>query len=340
MLPNPVEILITLPFEQALINRLSGISPRLRFISSKARKPEDIPPDLWAKAEVLYTNTILPAPELAPQLRWVQLHWAGVDHAIQHPLLQRPGLVATNLSGASASQMGEFVVMMLLALGHHLPLLAGYQQRGEWPSSRWEQLRPVELRGSTVGIVGYGSIGRQVARLLQSFGARVLATKRDVLHPADTGYIAEGLGDSSGDFVYRLYPPQALRSMLKECQFLAVTVPLTEHTRGLLGAEELAALPEGACLVDVSRGGVIDHAALLTALTSGRLRSAALDVFPEEPLPASSPLWKLPNVILTPHISGFSSAYDERAVELFAENLNRYLSNLPLYNRIFPEHGY
>jgi phosphoglycerate dehydrogenase-like enzyme len=133
LLPNPFDILITLPFEHDLINRLSGISPRLRFISSKARKPEDIPPDLWAKAEVLYTNTILPAPELAPQLRWVQLHWAGVDHAIQHPLLQRPGLVATNLSGASASQMGEFVVMMPLALGHHLPLWLPAAR--QWPSS-------------------------------------------------------------------------------------------------------------------------------------------------------------------------------------------------------------
>ena len=105
-------------------------------------------------------------------------------------------------------------------------------------------------------------------------------------------------------------------------------------------AAELASLPYGACLVDTSRGGIVDHTALVEMLTSGHLRGAALDVFPEEPLPPSSPLWKLPNVILTPHISGFSSAYDERAVDLFAENLNRYLANLPLYNRIDPENGY
>jgi phosphoglycerate dehydrogenase-like enzyme len=337
---NPVEVLITLPFEEPLISRIKDVSQRVHLNLVKARKPEDIPAETWAKTEVLYTNTVLPAPEQAPQLRWIQFHWAGVDHAISNPLLTRPGLVATNLSGASASQMGEFAVLMLLAVGHNIPVLASLQQRAEWPSSRWEQFRPVELRGSTLGIIGYGSIGRQTARLLQNFGVRILATKRDALHPDDPGFIVEETGDPQGDLVHRLYPPQALRSMLKECQFVLVAVPLTPQTRGMVGKEELAALPAGACLVDISRGGVVEHAALVEALTNGHLRAAALDVFPEEPLPADSPLWKLPNVILTPHISGFSSAYDERAVDLFIENLNRYLAGLPLFNRIQPELGY
>lgn len=340
MTSNPVEVLITLPFEETLLNRLKSVSPRLRFTVHKARKPEDIPAEIWAKCEVLYTNTVLPDPEKAPLLRWVQLHWAGVDHAFHHPLLRKSGLIATHLSGASASQMAEFILMQLLALGHHMPTLYAYQQRGVWPADRWGQFQPLELRDSTVGIVGYGSIGRQTARLLVAFGARVLATKRDVLHPEDTGYIPEGMGDPKGDFVHRLYPPQALRSMFKECHFVVITVPLTEQTRGLIGAEELAALPPGAYLVDVSRGGVVDHRALIHALTSGHLAGAALDVFPEEPLPADSPLWKLPNVILTPHIAGFSPHYDRRAVDLFAENLTRYLANLPLYNCINLETGY
>jgi phosphoglycerate dehydrogenase-like enzyme len=340
MMTNLVEVLITLPFEESLVSRLNSVSPRLRVTVHKARKPEDIPDEVWARAEVLYTNTVLPAPEKVPQLRWVQLHWAGADHAVDHPLLQKGSLAATNLSGANASQMAEFILMLLLALGHNLPTLNIHQQRGVWPANRWGQFQPHELRGSTVGIVGYGSIGRQVARLLISFGANVLATKRDVLHPEDQGYIPEGLGDAEGNFVHRLYPPQALRSMLKECDDVVITVPLTERTRGLIGAEELAVLPAGARLVDVSRGGVVDHAALIQALTSNRLSGAALDVYPEEPLPADSPLWKLPNVILTPHIAGFSPHYDERAIDLFAENLNRYLSNQPLYNRINLENGY
>jgi phosphoglycerate dehydrogenase-like enzyme len=160
------------------------------------------------------------------------------------------------------------------------------------------------------------------------------------MHPEDTGYIPEGLGDPNGDYVHRLYPPQAIHSMLKECDFVIVTIPLTPTTRNLLGPTELAVLKPTAYLVDIGRGGVIDQAALIAALREHKLAGAALDVFPEEPLPADNPLWKLPNVILTPHIAGYSSAYDARAVALFAENLTRYLAGLPLYNQINLEKGY
>jgi phosphoglycerate dehydrogenase-like enzyme len=185
-----------------------------------------------------------------------------------------------------------------------------------------------------VGIVGYGSIGRQTARLLQTFGATVLATKRDIRHPEDTGYTVEGLGDSAGDLVNRLYPPQALGSMLKECDYIVVTLPRTKETRGLLGSKELATFKPGAFLVDISRGEIVDHNALIPLLRERKIAGAALDVFPVEPLPADNPLWKLPNVILTPHIAGFSAKYDERAAELLAHNLHRYLEELPLYNRL------
>jgi phosphoglycerate dehydrogenase-like enzyme len=230
--------------------------------------------------------------------------------------------------------MAEHAMMMLLALGHHLPDAFAHQKRADWPSGRWELFNPHELRGSTVGIIGYGSIGRQIARVLQTFGAMVLATKRDIRHPEDTGYTLEGLGDPDGDLVNRLYPPQALCSMLKECDYVVVTLPRTTATRGLLGAEELAAFKPGAYLVDISRGEIVDHNALIPLLREHKIAGAALDVYPVEPLPADSPLWKLPNVILTPHIAGFSPHYDARAVELFAQNLHRYLEELPLYNRL------
>jgi phosphoglycerate dehydrogenase-like enzyme len=289
---------------------------------------------VWKRLEVLYTNRVLPRPEQAPHLRWIQFHWAGLDHALKEPILQREGMNITNMSGASASQMAEHAIMMMLALGHHLPDIFTHQKKADWPSGRWELFAPHELRGSTVGIIGYGSIGRQIARILQVFGATVLATKRDVLHPEDTGYILDGLGDPGGDLVNRLYPPQALCSMLKECDYVVVTLPRTTATRGLLGAEELLSIKPTAFLVDISRGDVVDHTALIPLLREHKIAGAALDVYPVEPLPADSALWKLPNVILTPHIAGFSPHYDQRAVDLFIQNLQRYLEGLPLYNRL------
>jgi len=335
-----VEILLTLPFPEELINQIRGVSPKLNVNVCAASEAKDVPSELWEKTEVLYTHRVLPAPDQAPHLHWVQFHWAGIEHILDAPILKMPEVVATHLSGASVSQMGEFAIMMMLALGRHLQDAMAYQKRTEWPKDRWEKFVPVELRGSTVGIVGYGSIGRQIARLSQALGATVLATKRDNMHPEDDGYIIDGLGDPKGELVHRLYPPQALRSMLKECDFILVTVPLTNETRAMISTEELGVLKPSAYLIDISRGGVIDHEALILALREKRIAGAALDVFPNEPLAADSPLWKLPNVIITPHIAGFSPQYDQRATNLFCENLHRYLAGLPLYNRIKLERGY
>lgn len=340
MMEEPIDVLITVPISEDLINRLLAISPRLRIRQMKAGKAEEISPAVWLTVEVLYTARVLPPPELAPNLRWIQFHFAGVDHAREAPILREPGVVATTMSGASASQVAEYVLMMLLAFGHRLPDLMDHQRRGVWPKDRWERFSPQELRASTVGIVGYGSIGRQVARLLYPFGAKVLASKLDARHPEDRGYFIEGLGDASGDFLHRLYPAEALRSMARECDFLVVCVPLTPKTQGLIDAEVFEAMKPTAYLIDISRGGVVNHADLIAALKDHRLAGAALDVFPEEPLPADSPLWKMPNVIVTPHISGNTPFYDRRAVELFAANLRRYLSGEPLLNQVNLELGY
>lgn len=331
---DPTEILITLPFSDELMKKITDVSPRIVVENIVARKGDDINDEVWKKVEVLYTNRALPTPEQAPRLRWIQFHWAGLDHALEEPILRREDMNITSMSGASASQLAEHALLMMLALGHHIPELFAQQRKAEWPSGRWELFTPHELRGSTVGIVGYGSIGRQIARLLQTFGAKVLATKRDIRHPEDTGYTVEGLGDPPGDLVNRLYPPQALGSMLKECDYVVVTLPRTKETRGLIGGKELAALKPGAYLVDISRGEIVDQNALIPLLRERKIAGAALDVFPVEPLPADSPLWKLSNVIITPHIAGFSAEYDERAAELFAQNLHRYLEELPLYNRL------
>lgn len=340
MTNRPVEVLITLPFAEPLVQKLRNVSPRLKISVYKPRKAEDIPDDIWRSAEILYTSRVLPRPDQALSLRWIQFHWAGVDHALDASIMKKPELQITSLSGAAASQMAEFAVMMMLNLGRHMPLAFNLQRLTEWPNDRWERFAPLELRDSTVGIVGYGSIGRETARLLTAFGAHVLAAKRDAMHPEDSGYTQEDRGDPTGDYVRRLYPIQALRSMLKECDFVVVAVPLLATTRGLIGAPEFAAMKPGAYLVDISRGGVTDMDALISALREEKIAGAALDVYPQEPLPPDSPLWRLPNVLLTPHVAGFSPHYDERAVALFSENLMRYLAGLKLYNEVDLVRGY
>ena len=335
-----IEVLVTIPFQEYQIAQLKEISPRLRVQVLPVRKPEEIPPDVLARAEVLYTDRVLPAPELLPNLRWVQFHYAGVDFAVDAPLLKKPDLLVTTLSGAAAPQMAEYALTMILALGHRMLDLQYAQNRAEWPRDRWERFRPAELRDSTVGIVGYGSIGREIARLVRAFGARVLAAKKDAMHPADSGYTIPGLGDPTGDLFHRLYPAQALRSMMKECDFVVIAVPLTPETRGMIGAAELAVMKPSAFLVHIARGGVVDQNALISVLQERKIAGAALDVFPEEPLPSNSPLWRLNNVLLSPHIAGISTRYDERAMHLFVENMKRYLNNAELLNRFDLHRGY
>jgi phosphoglycerate dehydrogenase-like enzyme len=335
-----IEALTTIPFPESVMQRLKEVSPHLHLTMHPAQKVEDISADQWKDIEILYTDLLVPDLALAPNLRWIQYHYAGIDFLQGTPLLQKPELIITSMSGASAIQEGEYILGMMLALGHRMPELFQNQSRHEWPTDRWEKFTPFELHGTTVGLVGYGSIGREVARMLQPHNVKVLAVKRDVMHPVDTGYTIEGHGDPEGNLFHRLYPVQAIKSMISECDFVVVSLPLTPETRGLIGAEELKAMKPGAYLIVVSRGGIVDEAALLEALTEKRLAGAALDVFAKEPLPAENPLWKLPNVILTPHVSGFSPKYKERAGMMFAENLDRYLHGEPMLNKFDPERSY
>jgi phosphoglycerate dehydrogenase-like enzyme len=337
---EPIEVLITLPLADNLVQQIQAISPRLHISVYPVRKSKEIPASVWSKTEIFYTLDILPDANLAPQLRWVQFFSAGIDHAINQPVLQNQDLTITTMSGAGTPQTAEFAVTMLLALGHQLQNFHVNQRKAEWDKPFWDTWSPVELRNSTIGIVGYGSVGREVARLLQPFNVRILATKRDVMHPHDSGYMPKGIGDPEGHFFTRLYPPQALKSMLKECDFVVITVPLAADTENLISKEELDAVKPGAYLVLISRGRVIDFVALQNALQDGKLAGAALDVFPEEPLPSNSPFWKMPNVIITPHIASSSSRYDERANDLFCENILRYLKGISLLNKIDPIHRY
>ncbi len=340
MSETTIEVLMTLQYPPEQVARLKALSSRLNITILPAIKPEEIPAEVWARTEVLYTDRVLPTAAQAPNLRFIQFHYAGVDSAADAPILRKPDLIAATLSGAMSAQVAEYSVAMLMALGHHLPTLMANQAKNEWPQDRWERFGPVELRGSTVGLVPYGSISREIARLLVPFDVTILAAKRNAMDPTDRGYMPEGLGDPEGNLFKRLYPIEALKSMFKECDFVVASLPLTPQTRGMIGAAELAAMKPSAYLVDCGRGGVIDQPALIQALQEKRIAGAALDVFPQEPLPGDNPLWKLPNVIITPHIAGISRQYDTHAATMFSENLRRYIDGVAIYNRFDPEKGY
>jgi phosphoglycerate dehydrogenase-like enzyme len=341
MMTEPdIQVLITVPFPEALIERLRSVSPRLKLTVAPTRSSAELPSDVLQEAEILYTGHALPDPDQAPELHWIQFHFAGIDHVVDHPLLRSDSVRVTTLSGAAVPQMAEFALMAILSLGRKLLTMVDDKRNKVWADNRFERFSPTELRDSTVGIVGYGSIGREVARLCRAFGAEVLAVKRDLMNLDLDHYSHEGTGDPEAELVQRIYPPEATASMAELCDFLVITVPLTPDTRGMIGAKIFKRMQPSSFLIDISRGGVVDHGALIEALNNENLAGAALDVYPVEPLPASSPLWSMPNVILSPHVAGASPRYYEKAAELFAANLRRYLSDQPLLNLFDPERGY
>lgn len=335
-----IEVLTTIPFPESVMQRLREVTPHLHITMHPAEKADEIAMDLWNRTEILYTDIVVPEVEAVPNLRWIQYHYAGVDFLLDTPLPEKKDLQITTMSGASAIQEGEYILGMLLGLGHHFAELFQNQLKHDWPTDRWEKFSPRELTNATVGIIGYGSIGREVARLLQPFNCKILATKRDAMNPVDTGYNIEGHGDPEGNLFHRLYPIQALKAMIKECDFVIMLLPLTAQTRGIYDEEVIRAMKPGSFLVVASRGGIVDESALYQALSEHAIAGAALDVFSREPFPAENPLWKLPNVIMTPHVSGFSPNYKERAGMMFAENLERYLHGERLLNKWDPERSY
>ncbi len=336
-----IKILSAISLNDEQAERIKALDHRIELHWYGRKDATRIPMELWRQAEILLTSgTALPPAEETPALKWVQLNFAGVEKDFRQDVHLREGVQLTSASGTMVSQMGEYVMMALLMLGHKAPDMLRYQQQKIWPEHRTEKLEPVELRGSTVGIVGYGSIGREVARLLYSYGAKVLATKRDVMHPEEKGYVPEGLGDPQGNYFHRLYPNEALNGMLKECDFVVVSPPLTPETHQLISTEQFAVMKPGVFLVNVSRGPVVDTDALIEAAKSGKLGGAVLDVFEEEPLPAESPLWEAPNVVITPHIAGISKKNMDALVDLFVVNITRYLKGQDLLNLIDPENGY
>ncbi|MCC7207738.1 MAG: D-2-hydroxyacid dehydrogenase [Anaerolineae bacterium] len=338
---DTINVLVLADFSDAIMDRLRLVSPRLRFTRKQVKSSGDVPRDVWAATDILYTARVLPDPDVALRLRWVQAHFAGVDSILDHPLFKNTDILLTTASGIHASTMAEFTFAMILAFARRIPTMLRLQAKGEWPEDRFTLFLPKELRGSTVGIAGYGSIGRAIARLAHAFGMQVLATKRNAKDPsAGPEYEEDGVGDPAGEFVDRLYPPEALRSMSSLCDFVVNTLPLTSGTRNAFDAGVFAAMKPTAVFVNVGRGGTVDEDALVAALVNKEIGGAGLDVYAREPLPADSPLWRLDNVILSPHIAGNTTRYNELAADVFVQNLERYLEKRDLLNRVDFTRGY
>jgi phosphoglycerate dehydrogenase-like enzyme len=326
-----VTVAIATPLEPELVDRLRAVDDRLdiRF------DPDLLPPPRWpsdhvgdpawsrtaeqeerftalvAGAEVLFgfpredPKQIAWAVRTAPGLRYVQATFAGAGQQLAGARLSRDELdriLWASSSGVHATPLAEWSIFGILAFTKGLPRLLADQRE-----HRWGHYPVAELSGSTVLVVGLGAIGREVARLAEAFGMRVLSVRRE-----------------HGD----------LDELLPQADAIVVTLPLTDETRGLIDRERIGMMRTGAIFVNVGRGGVVDEDALVEALRDGRLAGAALDVFATEPLPADSPLWDLDNVIISPHTSALSVRENERIVELFAENLRRYLAGEELLSRI------
>ncbi len=257
-------------------------------------------------------------------LRWVQATAAGAGEQVRAAALTEEELrrvTITSAAGVHAGPLAEFSMLGLLAFTRGLPRLLADQRK-----HRWRHYPVAELRGATILVLGLGQIGLEVARLASAFGMEVLAINRR--------------GESDSPHVSELRTLDTLTALLPRADAVVVTLPLTPETEGLLDARKLELMKDGAILVNVGRGRVIEEQALVSALRAGKLKGAALDVFAIEPLPAETPLWGLPNVLISPHTAALSPRENERIVRLFADNLNRYLAGQPLRNRVDSAHFY
>ena len=246
----------------------------------------------------------------APNVKWLHMFSAGLDDPVFAEVLRR-GVRLTSSAGASATPIAQTVVMHVIALCRDARKFGVAQSAHEWVPGD-----VLDVEGRTMCVVGLGSIGAEVARLAGHFGMRVVGMRRT----------------PRGDEPCETWPISRLHELLPDVDDLVLTAPLTDETRGIIGAVELALLPQGAHVVNVGRGELIDEAALAASLAAGHLGGAALDVFVEEPLPGTSPLWDLPNVIITPHSAGGTQLGADRAAQMFADNLTRWTRGESLVN--------
>jgi D-2-hydroxyacid dehydrogenase (NADP+) len=330
-----VNVVVLSPIGRELLDRIGAVRANVSvddasnlIIHAKGALVERMDPSLQGKLDALLARAEIifgfaPPPNLitrAPRLKWISAPSAGIERFLIPDIIESAVLL-TNSSGIHGVQVSETVFMMLLMLAKKASLFLQQQQ-----VRLWQRLVPEVLQAKTMGILGLGVIGSEVAKRGKAFGLRVIALE------------AKNVGHREN--VDAIFSPSQLREVLAQCDYVVVTLPLAPGTNKLLGEPELRAMKKTAYLVNVARGGIIDEAALTRALSENWIAGAGLDVFTTEPLPSESRLWTLPNVIITPHVAGDREDYNELAVNLFCDNLGRYLDGEELINLVNKKRGY
>jgi len=263
----------------------------------------------------------------AKQLKWIHSTAAGVSQ-LMYPELRNSGVIVTNPSGIFSPPMAEHTMGMILALARNFPDTVRFQDAAKWAQQDlWDKPQHLsEVNGSLLLIVGYGSIGRELAKRAQAFGMRIWGVTRS------------GKGDTT--YAERIQPASELHQALPHADYIVIAAPDTPETKHLIGAEQIARMKRGASLINIGRGSLLDEAALMAALQSGQLSGAALDVTTPEPLPSDSALWKAPNLFITPHTSGVSDRLWQRETELLLRLLDEWFAGKELSSRVDLSRGY
>jgi phosphoglycerate dehydrogenase-like enzyme len=280
-------------------------------------------------AEVVITWSLRPEQiETARKLRWIHSPAAAV-HQLLFPELVGRDIIITNGRDVHGPVVAEHVIAMILALAKKLPQASHFQHRRAWGQEELWNSRPHprEVAGATLGLVGLGTIGRSAARHASGLGMRVIAMRE---HPEK----------ASPEGVEQVFASSQLDALLAQSDYVVLAAPVTSATHNLIDAAGLAKMKPDACLINVGRGQLVDEAALVQALRDNKIGGAALDVFVEEPLPSSSPLWDFENVLITPHTAGLTEKQWERQYAVVAENLRRYLNHQPLLAIVDQQKGY
>ncbi len=281
-----------------------------------------------ADIEVMFGISLRPEQFLAARkLKWIHSQAAAV-HQLMFPELVKSDVIITNARDVHGPVVAEQVVAMIFALAKQVPAAVRFQHRHVWGQEAISHAtRPREIAGATVGLVGLGSIGRNVAKHASALGMRAIAVRE---HPEK----------GKPENVDEVLPSSKLQDLLGKADYVVLSAPVTPETTGMIGRQQLASMKPNACLINVGRGPLIDEAALAEALREKKISGAALDVFDQEPLPEDSPLWDLENLLIMPHTAGISEKMWERHYALFSENLRRYLSGQPLLGLVDKHRGY